>query len=36
MPNQDDNTKLVPEPKSEEAEIGPDTEPMVESDDLPF
>ena len=36
MPNQNDNTKSVPEPKSEEVEIRPDTEPINEPDDLPF
>ena len=36
MPNQDDNGKSVPEPKSEESEIRPETEQMVEPDDLPF
>ena len=36
MPNQHDNTKLVPESKSEEVEIRPDTEPINEPDDLPF
>ena len=32
MPNQDDNAKSVPEPKSEEGV----TNPVNESDDLPF
>ena len=36
MPNQHDNTKPVPEPKAEEVEIRPDTEPINEPDDLPF
>ena len=36
MPNQHDNTKSVSEPKSEEVEIRPDTEPINEPDDLPF
>ena len=36
MPNQHDNTKSVPEPKSEEVEIRPETEPINEPDDLPF
>ena len=36
MPNQHDNTKSVPEPKSEKVEIRPDTEPINEPDDLPF
>tara|TARA_B100000941_G_scaffold262716_1_gene215646 strand:+ start:1179 stop:1631 length:453 start_codon:yes stop_codon:yes gene_type:complete len=36
MPNQHDNTKSVPEPKSEEVEIRPATEPINEPDDLPF
>ena len=36
MPNQHDNTKSVPEPKSEEVEIRPVTEPINEPDDLPF
>ena len=36
MPNQHDNTKSVPETKSEEVEIRPDTEPINEPDDLPF
>ena len=36
MPNQNDNTKSVPEPKSEEVEIRPATEPINEPDDLPF
>ena len=35
-PNQYDNTKSVPEPKSEKVEIRPDTEPINEPDDLPF
>ena len=36
MPNQHDNTKSVPESKSEEVEIRPETEPLNEPDDLPF
>ena len=36
MPNQHDNTKSVPESKSEEVEIRPETEPINEPDDLPF
>ena len=36
MTNQHDNTKSVPEPKSEEVKIRPETEPINEPDDLPF